>query len=105
MLVNDIPNVTLASADPALLLCWENMVRQGTECSLLLKHSKGKIITILKSTGPRYLSKRILLQLLLILLQLRRRRKRKEEINRRDWKPSYLTTNAWYKRKDCHPVN
>ena len=53
MLVMDIHNVTLASADPALLLFWENMVRQGTECSLLLKHSKGKIITILKSTGPR----------------------------------------------------
>ena len=52
MPVNDLPNVTLASADPALL-CWENLVKQGKECSLLLKHSKGKILTILKSTESR----------------------------------------------------
>jgi hypothetical protein len=45
----NIPDVTLASVDPALLSCWEEKVKQGVECSLLLKHSKGKIITILKT--------------------------------------------------------
>ena len=45
-----IPDVTLASADPAILQCWEK-VRQGAKCSLLLKHSNGKIETILKSTS------------------------------------------------------
>ena len=46
-----IPDVTLASADPHLVLCWEEKVRLGAECFLLLKHSKGKIITILKSSS------------------------------------------------------
>ena len=46
-----IPDVTLASADPAILQCWEEKVRQGAKCSLLLKHSNGKIETILKSTS------------------------------------------------------
>ena len=45
----NIPDVTLACADPALLLCWEEKVKLGIECSLLLKHSKGKIITTLKT--------------------------------------------------------
>jgi hypothetical protein len=58
MPVKDIPNVTLASVDPEILLCWGNMVRQGSDCSLLLKHSKGKITTILKSTGSRILKKK-----------------------------------------------
>ena len=44
-----IPDVTLACVDPALLQCWEEKVRQGADCSLLLKHRKGKITTILKS--------------------------------------------------------
>jgi hypothetical protein len=49
----NIPDVTLASADPTLLSCWEEKVRQGVECSLLLKHSKGKIFTILKTSVLR----------------------------------------------------
>ena len=44
-----IPDVTLACADPAILQCWEEMVRQGAECSLLLKHSNVRSETILKS--------------------------------------------------------
>ena len=55
MAVSDFSDVTLVSADPALLLCWEEQVRQGLECSLLLKHSRGKISTILttsKSVSP-----------------------------------------------------
>jgi hypothetical protein len=49
----NIPDVTLASADPALLSCWEEKVKEGTECSLLLKHSKGEIITILTTSVSR----------------------------------------------------
>ena len=41
-------NVTLTSADPALLLCWEKRVKQGVECFLLLKHRRVKIPTILQ---------------------------------------------------------
>ena len=41
----DIRDDTLASADPTLLSCWEEKVKQGIECSLVLKHSKGKIVT------------------------------------------------------------
>ena len=40
-------DVTLAPVEPALLLFWKEKVRQGMDCSLLLKHSKGKIITAL----------------------------------------------------------
>ena len=54
-----IPDVTLASADPQLLLCWEEKVRLGAECSLLLKHSKGKIVTILKSSSLTSLKPKI----------------------------------------------
>jgi hypothetical protein len=53
MTVTNIPDVTLASVDPALLSCWEEKVKQGVECSLLLKHSKGKIFTILKTSVSR----------------------------------------------------
>ena len=42
MAITDIPDVTLASADPALLKCWDKLVMQGTDCSLLLKQNKGK---------------------------------------------------------------
>ena len=45
---NQTSDVTLASADPSLLLCWEEKARQGLECSTLLKHRRGEVITILK---------------------------------------------------------
>ena len=48
-------DVTLAFADISLLQCWEEKVRQGAECSLILKHSKGRTITILKSSSQRIL--------------------------------------------------
>ena len=48
MAAPDFPDVTLAHADPALLLCWEEKVRQGVDCTVLLKHSRGKVITMLK---------------------------------------------------------
>ena len=44
--------VTLACVDPSLLSSWEGMVKRGVECSLLLKHSKGKIIAMLQATTP-----------------------------------------------------
>ena len=43
-------DVTLALVDTSLLSCWEEMVKQGAECSLLLKHNKGKVIATLQCT-------------------------------------------------------
>ena len=45
-------NVTLACVDPALVSCWDRMVKQGNECSLLLKHSKGKVTVTMQCTTP-----------------------------------------------------
>ena len=53
MAATDIPDVTLASADPAILLCWEEQVKKGVDCSILIKHSRGKITTILTSSKNR----------------------------------------------------
>ena len=47
----DFPDVPLAPVDASLLSCWEEKVRQGVDCSLLLKHRKGKVITILKCSA------------------------------------------------------
>ena len=52
MFVPNISDVTLAPVDPALLLCWEETVRQGLDCSLLRKHSKGKVITTSRASRP-----------------------------------------------------
>ena len=49
----DKHDVTLASADPTLLSCWEEKVKQGLECSLVLTHSKGKIVTTLSCSVSR----------------------------------------------------
>ena len=46
-----IPDVTLAYADPSLLQCWKEKVVLGVECSLMLKHSKGRTTTTLKCTS------------------------------------------------------
>ena len=43
--------VTLALVDSSILSCWEEMVKQGKECSLTLKHCKGKITVELQSTS------------------------------------------------------
>ena len=43
--------VTLVPVDTSILSCWEEKVKQGIECSLLLKHSKGKVITTLKCSS------------------------------------------------------
>ena len=45
-------DVTLACVDPALVSCWDRMVKQGNECSLLLKHSKGKVTVTMQCTTP-----------------------------------------------------
>ena len=49
---DDSSGVTLACVDPSLLSSWEGMVKRGVECSLQLKHSKGKIIATLQATTP-----------------------------------------------------
>ena len=48
----DSSGVTLALVDPSLLSSWEEMVKRGVECSLTLKHSKGKITAMLQCTTP-----------------------------------------------------
>ena len=44
----DSSDVTLALVDANVLACWESKVKLGLECSLLLKHSQGKITTTLQ---------------------------------------------------------
>ena len=66
--------VTLALVDSSILSCWEEMVKQGKECSLMLKYSKGNVTVKLQSTSkvsplPKPLS----------LLQLKQRRGKKEQ--------------------------
>ena len=48
----DFVGVTLANVDPSIVSCWDKMVKQGEECSLLLKHSKGKVVATLQCTTP-----------------------------------------------------
>ena len=48
MAAADSLNVTLVSVDPLILSCWEEKVKQGIDCSLTLKHSKGKVTTTLE---------------------------------------------------------
>ena len=38
--------------DPSIVSCWDKMVKQGEECSLLLKHSKGRVIATLQCSKP-----------------------------------------------------
>ena len=47
----DSTDVTLAKVDPALVSCWDRLVKQGKECSLLLKHSKGRVVATLQCTS------------------------------------------------------
>ena len=44
----ELSDVTLALVDANVLACWEDKVKLGLECSLLLKHSEGKITTTLQ---------------------------------------------------------
>ena len=48
----DSSHVTLAHVDPSSVSCWDEIVKQGEECSLLLKHSKGKVTATLQSVKP-----------------------------------------------------
>ena len=43
--------VTLSLVDSSILSCWEEMIKQGKECSLMLKHSKGNVTVKLQSTS------------------------------------------------------
>ena len=48
----DSPDITLAHVDPVILSCWERLVKQGQDCSILLKHSRGKVTATLQSVKP-----------------------------------------------------
>ena len=47
----DSIDVTLAYVDPSLLSCWQEMVKRGEECTLMLKHSRGQVTATLQSTN------------------------------------------------------
>ena len=49
----DSQDVTLALADPDMVLCWEQKVKQGRECSLLLEFKNGNVTTTLKVSKTR----------------------------------------------------
>ena len=44
-------DVALDHADLALLQCWKEKVSKGFECSVMLKHSKRRVTTILTSSS------------------------------------------------------
>ena len=48
----DSTDVTLALVDPAVVSCWDRLVKQGKECSLLVKHTNGKVVATLHCTTP-----------------------------------------------------
>ena len=50
----DSSDVTLALVDANVLACWESKVKLGLECSLLLKHSEGKITTTLQYSSSAF---------------------------------------------------
>ena len=50
MSAEEISDVTLAHVDPCLVSCWDNMVKREEECSLQLKHSKGRVTATLQCT-------------------------------------------------------
>ena len=52
MAAADFQDDTLVSVDPLILSCWEEKVKQGTDCSLTLTHSKGRVTTIFKLVTP-----------------------------------------------------
>ena len=49
----DSQDVTLAFADPDIVLCWEQKVKHGRECSLLLEFKNGNVTTTLKVCKSR----------------------------------------------------
>ena len=51
MAAAEYPDMPLVSVDASLLSCWEEKVKLGVDCSLVLKHSKGKVVTILKCSS------------------------------------------------------
>ena len=76
-------DVTLAYADPNLLLCWEEKVKQAAECTLLLKHSRGKIETILKVRSAKILHPKVLLSADLLSTPAEKKKKKKGNKNKR----------------------
>ena len=92
---DDSSGVTLAFVDPSLLSSWEGMVKLSVECSLLLKHGKGKIIATTPSpcstlssstTSPSSAEKR----------------KKEEEGEQGETVEGSSITNAWCRLTEQH---
>ena len=83
--------VTLALVDSSLLSCWEEMIKQGKECSLVLKHNKGKVTTTLQSTSclphPSLSASK---------------KTRKKASKKKRLEGLLATTSAWWRKGDCH---
>ena len=58
MSAQELSDVTLALVDTDVLSCWESKVKLGLECSLLLKHSKGKVTTTASSSDSQAVKKK-----------------------------------------------
>ena len=71
--------MTLAQVDPAILTCWEEMLKRGEECSLLLKHSKGKVTFSLQGTTKSSSLAEISLPLISSAKKKKRKQKRKSQ--------------------------
>ena len=87
----DSKDVTLASADPDLVLCWEQKVKQGRECSLLLEFKNGKVTTTLKVCKPRSFEAKAL------NVNLKSQAEKKGEKQKRK-KPNLTKLLAYHKR-------
>lgn len=94
----DSVGLTLAMVDPSLLSSWEAMVKRGEECSLMLKHSKGKITATLQCTTPTPSLARSSSP---SPTSPAKKRKKRKEARRRGWRHFLPITSAWWWREGC----
>ena len=98
MTVLDFLNVTPASADSALLLCWVKRARLGGGVlSLLLKHRK--ITTILQCTSLKRPEAKTTITYLVAPAEVQKKRSSKKRL---ETLISYQ--QAWWRRRGYHPV-
>ena len=86
-------DVTLASVDQGLLLCWEEKVKMGENCTLILQYSGGKVTTSLKSSKSVEISKSP--------TEVKIKRKPKNKT----WRNYSSTTYIWSKKKGYHQAD
>ena len=97
----DSTDVTFASADPALLACWEEKVKQGASCSLLLEHKNGIITTTLKCSSTR---KAFNAEGCSPSFNSKAEKKKKKQGNKKKLKVLLFYQERLVSRRDYHPV-